>query len=335
MKKWFLLIFIFAFVFFNVNMVYAENNIDNTTSIPDIRIKSILLSKSVVVLKKGESITLKTSVMPTNATEKMVWETTNNKIVTVDNGKLIAKDIGNATITVYNESKTTFTKCNVTVIEDKKIDENAPRIILDNRAISLKIGESMTLHATLSTTNSSDNLVWKSSNDNITVKNGVVTANKKGSAIITVSTKDEKVKTTCSVIINDKDELKDKKYKAVEKIVLSKNSITLYKGNVQILGFSILPNDADDKRIIWTSSDDTVATVEDGKVIAHKRGTAVITISNIEKSVKETCEVNVIDAVDEDDEKKDAIDVIIVVAGLGVMIILIIILFIGINKQKK
>ena len=45
-------------------------------------------------------------------------------------------------------------------------------------------------------------------------------------------------------------------------------------------------------RSVWTSSNETVATVKDGKVTAIKAGTAIITVSTLH-GVSATCKVTV------------------------------------------
>lgn len=77
---------------------------------------------------------------------------------------------------------------------------------------------------------------------------------------------------------------------AVTSIELNKKSLTLKEGESETLTATVKPNNATDKTVTWTSSDDTVATVdESGKVTAVKKGTATITAKAGEKSA--TCSV--------------------------------------------
>jgi len=60
-------------------------------------------------------------------------------------------------------------------------------------------------------------------------------------------------------------------------IALAEHSTTMGTGTQQTLTATITPEDADDKLIIWTSSDETIATVADGVIKALKAGSATIT----------------------------------------------------------
>ena len=48
------------------------------------------------------------------------------------------------------------------------------------------------------------------------------------------------------------------------------------EGEEQTLSVVVLPNEATNKEVIWSSSDETIATVENGLVKALKKGTVTI-----------------------------------------------------------
>ncbi len=78
----------------------------------------------------------------------------------------------------------------------------------------------------------------------------------------------------------------------VENVSLNRDSITLYcdsTPNTATLIANVVPENANDKSITWTTSDPSVVTVENGKVTALKPGTATITASVGGKT--DTCEV--------------------------------------------
>ena len=78
---------------------------------------------------------------------------------------------------------------------------------------------------------------------------------------------------------------------AVTGISLNKSSTTLEVGSSETLTATVLPADASDKTVIWSSSDPSVATVSGGTVTAIKAGTTTITATAGSKSV--TCTVTV------------------------------------------
>ena len=80
----------------------------------------------------------------------------------------------------------------------------------------------------------------------------------------------------------------------ITSITLNKSSLSLYVGNYETLVATILPDDASDKTLIWSTSDSNVATVENGKVTAKSIGSATITVSNVDGTIKSTCDVTVL-----------------------------------------
>lgn len=83
----------------------------------------------------------------------------------------------------------------------------------------------------------------------------------------------------------------------VASIQLDRNELTLKVSETARLKATIVPSDISVKDIIWYSSDIHVATVDkNGLVIGINEGTAVITVSTADGSIKDTCRVRVIKA---------------------------------------
>ena len=158
----------------------------------------------------------------------------------------------------------------------------ATGVTLNETALSLRPTEKATLAATVAPENTTDTLVWTSSNDAVaTVKDGVITAKSEGTATITAacgSAKAECVVTVLPPIL-------------ATGVTLDKAALKLYEGDAAKLTAMVKPEDTTDKTIVWTSSDKTIATVKDGAVTAVKAGTATITAACGE--AKATCAVTV------------------------------------------
>lgn len=80
--------------------------------------------------------------------------------------------------------------------------------------------------------------------------------------------------------------------KEVTSISLSESNITLNVGDSRMIEVKFEPDDADNKAIVWTSSNDGIASVDDGTVTAKKAGSAVIS-AETENGIKKACNVTV------------------------------------------
>ncbi|MBR3469116.1 MAG: InlB B-repeat-containing protein [Lachnospiraceae bacterium] len=79
----------------------------------------------------------------------------------------------------------------------------------------------------------------------------------------------------------------------VVSISLNASALELLVGELTEIGVEVEPEDASDKEIIWSSSDEDVVTVSDGVVFAVAPGTAVIT-AETSNGLTATCPVRVI-----------------------------------------
>ena len=81
----------------------------------------------------------------------------------------------------------------------------------------------------------------------------------------------------------------------VESVVLNKSEVEISKGKSEVLAATLLPEDATNKSLEWTSSDTSVATVENGVITGVAPGKATITVKTTDGSnLTATCDVRVI-----------------------------------------
>lgn len=234
----------------------------------EIEIQTIAISQPSAELVIGETILLKATVSPSNATyEGLSWTSTKPKVASVsESGLVSALSEGNTTITVMIGGKTA--SCSVTVVSGFVAVSS---INLNKSLVEMVEGDSETLSATVSPDDATDKTVtWTSSKEGVaTVENGVVSAISAGEATITAKAGDKT--STCKVIVT-------KKVIAVESITLSKTELSLIKGNEAILVATVKPDDASDKSVIWTSNAPSIASVDEtGTVRALNGGLATIT----------------------------------------------------------
>ncbi|MHB9940484.1 hypothetical protein CF065_02305 [Clostridium sporogenes] len=99
-----------------------------------------------------------------------------------------------------------------------------------------------------------------------------------------------------------------------ESIDLDKTSMDLLEGSSDKLNAKVLPENATNKKVVWSSSNEKIATVDkDGKVTAIKEGQVTITAKVEGTDLTATCKVNVTKKVEEN--KNNAILSISLVNG--------------------
>ncbi len=170
--------------------------------------------------------------------------------------------------------------------EDK--DVKVESVLLNNNVLSLEVGDTYTLTSTVLPADATDKSVtWSSSDtDIVTVANGKLTAVDVGEATVTVTTKDGNKTAECVVQVNEP-------VIKVESVSLSETSIKLGVGEEATLVATILPADATDKNVIWSSSDESIVTVDEGIVTAVDIGKATITVSTISGNKTAECDIAV------------------------------------------
>ena len=248
----------------------------------EIPVSSVTINQPAAEMVVGETVQLSANVLPSNATDKtLTWASSKQSVATVSrDGLVTAIAEGSSTITVTAGDKSA--SCKVTV-EKKVVPVSS--VSLNMTELSLEEGEESSLVATVKPNDADDKTVtWKSSDATIVSVNseGKVSALKAGTATITASAGDKSA--SCKVTV-------EKKVVPVTSVTLNKTVLTLVEGGEDTLVATVKPDDATDQAVTWKSSDETVATVKDGKVIAKKEGTATVIASAGDKSA--SCTVTV------------------------------------------
>ncbi len=156
----------------------------------------------------------------------------------------------------------------------------------------INIGEQLQLTANTLPLETSDGLVtWSSSNKDIATvtDGGLITGVNQGTCIVTATSVDGGFIATCQV----------KVLQPITAIQLDRHDATINVGNSIQIGAEILPANADNKEVVWTSSDKDVATVsKEGIIIGKNAGTATIIVTAAEnEDIKDECEVTVLQPV--------------------------------------
>lgn len=160
--------------------------------------------------------------------------------------------------------------------------------IQDKNKTELTTGESYKLTATVEPTNATNSeITWNSNNTSIATVNssGEITALKEGTVKITAKSNNGKED---SIELN----IKNPDVK-VSKITLDEESTSMRVGDIKHIIATVEPDNATNKTITWTSSNENIAKVENGKITAISEGTADIIVTS-ENGIGSICTVTVI-----------------------------------------
>ena len=245
---------------------------------------AISLNKTSLNLDAGKNEKLVATVSPEDATDKKVtWESSNNSVAKVtSDGTVSAVSKGTAKITAKTSNGKTAT-CDVTV------KQPITGITLNKKSLELERGEKTKVTATIAPSNADGDktVKWSSNKTSVATvsSDGTITAVAKGNATITATTSNGKT-ATCSVTVG-----------VPLKSISFENGVkekTLNKGENFNLKVIYNPEDTDaSKTITWSSTDTSVAKVENGKVTAVGIGETTIT-ATASNGKKAECKVKVV-----------------------------------------
>ncbi len=250
-------------------------------------VSSVAVTPSRIEIIEGESAVLSASVSPEAASDRAVaWSSSDRSVATVDKtGTVQGLKPGTATVTATAEGKSGT--CAVTV---KAKAVNVTEVTLDKTELTLTEGGTETLTATVRPDNADNRKVtWSSDKTEIATVDGDgrVTAVKAGEAVITVTTEDGGKTASCKVTVKAK-------AVGVTEVTLDRAELTLTEGETETLTATVRPDNADNKKVKWSSDKTDVATVDGtGKVTAVKAGEAVITVTTEDGGKTATCKVTV------------------------------------------
>ena len=256
----------------------------------EIPLQSISLNNTSLKLEKGQTDTLKVTYSPSNTTDNkdITWTSSDETIATVKNGVVTAVSDGTATITAAVGKKSASCKIKVyTPVPLESITLSEQNLNWD-----ITLQDETTLTVTYNPVETTDDkkVTWSSSDENVVRVTGtgedqetaLVVAEGPGTATITAQ------------VGNKKAECKVNFTASLNKWTLNEHNLELDKGETKQLTITFIPDyTTDPKDTTWSSSDESVATVDDnGVVTAISEGIATITAINANGTMDE-CKVTV------------------------------------------
>ena len=256
----------------------------------EIPLQSISLNNTSLKLEKGQTDTLKVTYSPSNTTDNkdITWTSSDETIATVKNGIVTAVSDGTATITAAVGKKSA--SCKIKVYTPVPLDSIS--LSEQNLNWDITLQDETTLIVTYDPVDTTDDkkVTWSSSDENVVRVTGtgedqetaLVVAEGPGTATITAK------------VGNKKAECKVDFTASLNKWTLNEHNLELDKGETKQLTTTFIPDyTTDPKDTTWSSSDESVATVdENGVVTAISEGIATITAINANGTMDE-CKVTV------------------------------------------
>lgn len=242
----------------------------------------VRLNTGALSIKIGAAAQLTATVLPAGADSTLTWTSSNAAVATVTNTGLVkGVKAGTSTITVKTVNGKTAS-CQVTVTAPAPVKVAVKSVGLNKTKLTLGVKETFKLTATVKPSNATNKKVtWKTSKKSVvTVKNGKITAKKKGTATIT-ATADGKKK-TCKVTV-----------KAAPKKIqkLNKTKVTIKRKKTFKIKVTLPKNTASNK-ITYSVKNKKIATVSSkGVITGKKKGKTTVTVKTFngkKKTIKVT-----------------------------------------------
>ena len=248
-------------------------------SVLNVPAKSIKLSQASRVARGG-TLQLTAKITPQDSSDELTWTSTDEGILTVDKTGLI-KGVKTGTASITAMAGDVVETLDITVYE------KVTGIGLNVTSKEVTIGNILQLSATVYPNNADNKKVkWSSSDTKVATvtANGRVTAIAYGTATITATTEDGGYTRSCTLTV---------KPVSVTGISLNTKSADVGIGGSCQLIAEILPENATNKEVTWTSSKPEIAEVKDGLVTGISEGTAIIIVKSKDGAKTASCTITV------------------------------------------
>ncbi|MCR5485954.1 MAG: leucine-rich repeat protein [Lachnospiraceae bacterium] len=273
-----------------------------TGSADIIHATSVSLNKHEEQIEVGKITYLYWTVYPTNATNKGIsWSSDDESIATVisSTGQIRGVSAGSTYITVITDDGSKKDRCRLTVIGDDP--GPAPEIHVSSVALSkheeeVEVGKSIYLLHTVYPTNATNKgVTWSSDEESIATVNssGQVKGVSAGSTYITVTTDDGSKTDRCRLTVIGGEPGPEPEIH-VSSVELSKHEEEVEVGKSATLSCTIYPENAKNKKVTWSSDDESIAMVNSsGQVKGVSAGSVYITVTTVDGSKTDRCRLTV------------------------------------------
>ena len=257
----------------------------------EFNVRAVELPFAETSIEKGSSLTLLPTIIPADATDKTCrFSSSDVAIASVNqDGVVTGNNAGTATITVTTNDGGFTASCQVHVTIPVE------QVILAEDTVTTSPYGTLTLEYTvLPEEATNQHVLFRSANEGIVMCYGsTLMGVAVGTTQVIVVSEDGHASDTCvvNVII------------PIEDITLNESSITLNNATPSFqLRATLYPEDATEVPLVWTSGDESVATVNsNGLVSGHAKGSTTVTVSTPDGEHSASCYVTVSENVANED----------------------------------
>ena len=253
--------------------------------------EEIPAAERILVLAAGKGFRASVAVTPENVSnqdKKVTLESSDVGVVKIAGMQVTALQPGECELTI-----TSVQNPEVTEQFHVLVTQPARRIQITSPAKTVSVGGTLQLDTVFTPDNATiQDAVWTSKNEKVAVvdENGVVTGVARGNVTIEATAADGSgARAQIALTVNQ----------GVTGITISEDSVRVAAGRRSAqLHVTVLPSNANNRRVVWSSSDESVATVRNGTVTGVKAGDCYVTCtSESDPDVSATIPVHIVQLV--------------------------------------
>ena len=271
--------------------VYGKNSTkdDNNTNVSVSAPKSISVSPKMVSLNVGGSRKLSVTLTPNKTNKNVTWRSLNPDVATVSSDGLVVGKSEGSTKIVASTVNGLDDYVDVEVVNNIV---NVKSIKVEPSSMNIMVGEKSEFNYTISPSDATNQGVMIESTDDevINISDNYVIGLKEGAATVTITTVDGEYSGKINVNVS-----KGKNIVNETGLTVSPTNINLSVGGTFEVEAKVTPSNATYKELNWSSSNENVATVNNGLIVGNGKGKAEIIVTTANKKITKKITVNVTD----------------------------------------
>ena len=267
------------------NQVIDDNNTEVSVNTP----KSISINPKMISLNIGGSRKLEVTITPDKTNKKVTWRSLNSDVATVSSDGLVVGKKEGSTKIIATTVNGLDAYVNVDVVDNIV---NVKKIEVSPTSMNLNVGDKKEFDYTITPDNATNQGVMISSSDDnvVSISDNNVVAIGQGSADVTITTVDGDYSATIKVTVGGNKNIVNE-----TGLTVSPTTLNLSVGASYEINAKITPNNATYKTLSWSSSNENIATVNNGLIVGVSKGKTEIIVSTTNKKITKKITVNVTD----------------------------------------